>query len=306
MPSSSFLKRPQTAGNLAVFVLGFLLLASTALAQVTTGSITSINGTATVTRAGASSNATYGMSLQVGDTITTSSTGRVTITLTDNTQLEITESSSLVLTENVLNPNGTRASTKVTLMGGLVRSLVRFSAGGQPNFQVNTPNAVAAARGTTYDTDYIKGVERKQHKECREFTDVLVYDGTVEVTNPTNPSAPAVEVHTGEKTSVPCGLAVLPAGSVAALGGAATTGGIGGLGVGAIGASAGAIGVGGAIGGLAAGGVVGGGGGGGGGGGTPLTCSFDGASCSSSSQCCSDFCGPVSKHCNRKPISASE
>lgn len=286
---------------LAVFVAFVLLLTVAPLmAQTAAGSITAINGTATIARAGASMNGTYGMPLQVGDTITTGPNGRVTITLSDNSQLEVTESSSLILTENILNPNGTRASTKVTLLNGLVRSLVRFSAATGPNFEVHTPNAVAAARGTTYDTDYINGVQRKDHKECREFTDVMVFDGRVEVSNPTNPSAPSVEVHTGEKTSVPCGLAVLPASSVA-VGGAATTGG---LGVGAIAASAGAVGVGGAIGGLAAGGVVGGGGGGGGG--APLTCSSDGTSCSSSSECCSDFCGPVSKRCNKKPISASE
>jgi hypothetical protein len=74
----------------------------------------------------------------------------------DNTQLELTESSTMVLTENVLNPNGAR----VTLVGGLVRSLVRFTAGTPPNFEVNTPNAVVSARGTTYDTNYQSGATR--------------------------------------------------------------------------------------------------------------------------------------------------
>jgi len=251
------------AATLAVFVaLGILLDASVARAQAAAGSITAINGTATITRAGATTPAAYGAPIQVGDTITTGPNGRVTITLSDNTQLEVTESSSLQLTENVLNPNGTRASTKVTLLGGLVRSLVRFSAGATPNFEVHTPNAVAAARGTTYDTDYVSGVQRPDHKECKEFTDVLVYDGTVEVSNPTNPSAPSVDVHTGQKTSVPCGLAVLPASSAAAAG-AGATGAAGGLSAGAIAAGAGAVGVGGAVAGVAGAGGFGGGGGGG-------------------------------------------
>jgi len=228
-------KSALAAATLAVLVvLGLLLDASVARAQPATaaGSITAINGTATIKRAGASLPAAYGNALQVGDTIATGPDGRVTITLSDNTQLEVTESSSLELTENVLNPNGTRASTKVTLLGGLVRSLVRFSAGAAPNFEVHTPNAVAAARGTTYDVDYIKGLQTPEHKECREFTDVLVYEGTVEVSNPTNPSAPSVDVHTGQKTRVFCGLAVLPASSAGAAG-AGTTG----LSTGAIAAS---------------------------------------------------------------------
>jgi ferric-dicitrate binding protein FerR (iron transport regulator) len=65
--------------------------------------------------------------------------------------LELNDSSTLVLTENILRPDGSRASTKVTLLSGLVRALVRVSAGDAPNFEVHTPNAVASARGTMFD-----------------------------------------------------------------------------------------------------------------------------------------------------------
>jgi ferric-dicitrate binding protein FerR (iron transport regulator) len=237
---------------LSLFFVASVLLDPVAVrAQATAGSITAINGNATIARASVILPAAYGAPLQIGDTIATAPNGRVTITLSDNTQLEVTESSTLVLTENVLNPNGTRASTKVTLLGGFVRSLVRFTVGTPPNFEVHTPNAVAAARGTTYDTDYINGAQRKEHKHCREFTDVAVYDGTVEVSNPTNTTAPPVEVHSGERTTVPCGLAVLPASS-----GASAAAGTG-LGATA-GIAAGVVGVGGLVGGLAGAGVVGG------------------------------------------------
>ena len=304
MTCNSFLKRPRKTGTLAAFALGFLLLAAaTARAQTTNaGSITAINGTATITRAGASVPAAFGNVIQVGDTVTTGPSGRVTITLPDNTQLEVTESSTLVLTENVVT-GGTRASTKVTLLGGLVRSLVRYTPGTPPNFEVHTPNAVAAARGTTYDTGYVTGVERKEHKHCREFTDVLVYDGTVQVSNPTNASAPPVDIHTGEKTTVPCGFGPLPASSAASAGAAgAGAAGIGGLSAGAIGASAGVVGVGGALGGVFASGAAGGGGGGGA---APAAgaCTHNGSPCATSAQCCSLFCGPVSDRCNRRPVS---
>ena len=62
-----------------------------------------------------------------------------------------------MLTENVLNPDGSRATTKVTLLSGLVRSLVKVSSGSPPNFEVHTPNAIAAARGTMFDVSYHEG-----------------------------------------------------------------------------------------------------------------------------------------------------
>jgi len=231
------------------------LAASEAYAQAPTASITAVSGSATINRAGRSFPATYGAAVQVGDRINTGTDGRVTLTLSDGSQMELTESSSLGLSENNLNPNGTRASTKVTLLGGLVRSLVRFTAGTPPNFEVHTPNAVASARGTTYDTNYQNSVNRSDFPTCREFTDVSVYDGTVEVVNPTNTLAPPVQVPAGQKTTVPCGLAALPATSAKALG----TGGVGG---GTAVAAAAAVTAGGAIGGVAAAGAFGGGGGG--------------------------------------------
>ena len=48
--------------------------------------------------------------------------------------------------------------------------------------------------------------DRKDHPGCREFTDVTVYEGTVEVTNPRNPTAGSTKVKSGHKTTVPCGL----------------------------------------------------------------------------------------------------
>ncbi|MGH8011201.1 MAG: FecR family protein [Candidatus Binataceae bacterium] len=181
------------------------------MAQTVAGSITALNGSVRVIRGTTTINATYGMPIDVGDHVVTGTNGRATITLTDNSQLELTESSSLVIDQQVLAAGGTRATTRIGLLGGLVRSLVKVTPGTPPNFDVNTPNAVASARGTMYDTSFQNGVHRKGYKKCREFTDVSVYDGTVQVSNPTNPSAAPVTVTAGHKTTVPCALAPLPA-----------------------------------------------------------------------------------------------
>jgi hypothetical protein len=121
------------------------------------GSIGTLSGTVTVERAGKSIPAADGTTLQVGDKLTTGPNSRVSIGLSDGSQLELSDSSTLVLTENILNPDGSRASTKVTLLKGLVRSLVKVSSGSPPNFEVHTPNAVASARGTMFDVSYHEG-----------------------------------------------------------------------------------------------------------------------------------------------------
>jgi hypothetical protein len=140
-----------------VFLLVALALAPHAWAQMSAGSIGTLSGTVTVERAGKSIPAADGTTLQVGDKLTTGPNSRVSIGLSDGSQLELSDSSTLVLTENILNPDGSRASTKVTLLKGLVRSLVKVSSGSPPNFEVHTPNAVASARGTMFDVSYHEG-----------------------------------------------------------------------------------------------------------------------------------------------------
>jgi hypothetical protein len=137
-----------------------LTLAPHAWAQTPAGSISALNGAVTVERAGKSIPAVQGTALQVGDKLTTGPNGGVTISLSDGSQLELNDSSTLVLTENILNPDGSRASTKVTLLNGLVRSLVKVSSASPPNFEVHTPNAVASARGTMFDVSYHEGQPR--------------------------------------------------------------------------------------------------------------------------------------------------
>ena len=139
------------------FALVLLLSVPHAWAQTSAGSVSAVNGTVSVERAGKSTPAADGTAVQVGDKFTTGANSRLTIKLSDGSQLELNESSTLVLTQDTLNPDGSRANTKVTLLGGLVRSLVHFNPAGAPNFEVHTPNAVASARGTMFDVSYHEG-----------------------------------------------------------------------------------------------------------------------------------------------------
>jgi ferric-dicitrate binding protein FerR (iron transport regulator) len=226
------------------FILSFLLLGLTSLcvvpqvwAQTVAGSITAISGTATITRGVSTIPAAYGTKVNVGDRLITAAGSNLTVTLSDNSQIEVTDSSTLTIDENTLNAHGMRASTKLSLLNGLVRSLVHSTPGTPPNFEVHTPNAVASARGTGYDVDHQTGVHDDKYKDCTEFSHVSVYQGEVEVYNPTNPSAPAIEVHEGQKVTVACGAA--PILTTASWASAASLGGLGALG--ALGAGALAI-----------------------------------------------------------------
>ncbi len=139
-----------------VFMLA-LMVAPRAHAQAPAGTISALSGNVAIERAGKPIPAAQGTALEVGDQLKTAANSRVTIGLSDGSTLELSDSSTLVLTENVLNPDGSRARTKVTLLGGLVRSLVKHDPAGNPNFEVHTPNAVASARGTMFDVSYQEG-----------------------------------------------------------------------------------------------------------------------------------------------------
>jgi hypothetical protein len=218
--------------------LAFLLFAVTSLgiaapvrAQTVAGSISSISGSATITRGSATIPAAYGTKVDVGDRIVTGPSSNVTVNLPDGSQIEVTDSSNLTIEQNTLNPDGTRASTKVSLLSGLVRSLVRTTAGTPPNYAVHTPNAVASARGTNYDVDHQTGAKDDKFPGCSEFSHVSVYEGLVSVYNPTNPSSPAVDVKQGQKVTVPCGAAPILVDPAVAAGTGLTTAAIGALGV---------------------------------------------------------------------------
>ena len=195
-------------------------------AQVAAGSVTSITGDVHVEHAGTTVPATPGMALAERDRIVTGPNSHVTVTLNDGSKLELDQSSSLAIDRQMLSASS--RATKLTLFSGLVRSLVSHTTG-NTNYEVYTPNAVASARGTEFDTSTenqapgtMSEEDRKKYKDCRRFTQVSVYQGTVVVTNTTNPSGGSVTLPAGYRTIVVCGLAPLSATPLAAAG--ATTG----------------------------------------------------------------------------------
>ena len=104
-------------------------------AQVAAGNVTSLIGTASIQRAGSSIDVPVGMPVQVPDQVVVSEGGKVTITLSDGSLLEVGSSSTIVIDEELLGP-AARASRPeftcspescVRLPGILQRALCRTS-----------------------------------------------------------------------------------------------------------------------------------------------------------------------------------
>jgi len=198
----------RTGFALTFATLIVLLAASAGYAQNAT--VTSVAGAASIERAGASLPASVGMPVETGDRVSVSAGGKVVITLNDSSVLEVGSSSTIIIDEQLFGAGGVRQSTKLRMLSGILRSVVKHSSSGNlPNFEIHTPNAILAARGTTFDTAFIQGQRRFGFGSCSQFTDERTYKGVVGVRNAATPDAAEVLVEAGYETTVPCDSAPL-------------------------------------------------------------------------------------------------
>ncbi|MGA7870907.1 MAG: FecR family protein [Candidatus Binatus sp.] len=180
-----------------------LVVSAPALAQTAAGAFQSVSGQVQIQRTGgATIGAAAGVGVNVGDRIVTGAGGHAVIILNDQSRLELGPSSSITLDEFTVTGGAT--STRVSLFSGVLRSLVNAASGGAPaNYQVHTPNAVAAVRGTRFDTAYTENVIRPGYQGCEKYTDVSVYQGTVNLAPIGNPAL-GQDVGAGYEATLPC------------------------------------------------------------------------------------------------------
>ncbi len=176
---------------------------SAAGAQNSVGLVTAIDGDAELLRNGHTSKVTMAMAVETNDKLVTEREGRLTVTFGDNSRLVVGSSTTVVINDRV---SGTISTiSRVELLGGRLRSIVTLglrSAG--HGFEVRTPNAVMGVRGTEFEVAYIAGTPCPGFPDCLRYTDVGVYKGRVEVSNPLNPKAAPVLATAGYETTVPC------------------------------------------------------------------------------------------------------
>jgi len=93
------------------------------------------------------------------DLIATQKESRTKALLNDDSLLTIGEHSRVEITEHLYDPNRSLRSVVVNLVQGQVRALVgKVFAGSGSKFEVHTPTAVAAARGTYFVVWHVNGV----------------------------------------------------------------------------------------------------------------------------------------------------
>ncbi|MGZ3319328.1 MAG: FecR family protein [Isosphaeraceae bacterium] len=129
------------------------------------------------------------------NTVLDTGEGRLVLVLrTDESEIIVQPHTRLVVKE----PAPGNWDTLEILLGR-VRAYIRKRTGGAPPFQMGTPSAVIAVRGTRFDVE-VNG---------RGVSEVDVFDGLVEVASSTNPGS-SVLVSPGFSTRVGMGTAPEP------------------------------------------------------------------------------------------------
>jgi hypothetical protein len=188
----------------AITLISFLLTSrcSLALAVDTVGEVTGIIGVANIERGGSKFAAAPSMPIQIHDRLETIGKAELTVTFHDGSKLILSEPGSYTIDQYAITST-TRTEASIALWAGHLRAIVNVMAGGAPNFQVHTPNAIAAVRGTEFETAYIKDRPCPEDRTCTRYTTVEVFHGVVAVANSSNP-AQAIQVAEGYETTVAC------------------------------------------------------------------------------------------------------
>ena len=175
---------------------------SLAFAADTVGEVTGLTGVANIERGGAEFAAALSMPIQIHDRLITIGKAQLTVTFHDGSKLILSESGTYSIDQYAITST-TRTEASIALWAGHLRAIVNVISGSAPNFQVHTPNAIAAVRGTEFETAYIKDRPCPEDRTCLRYTTVEVFHGVVAVANSTNP-AQMIQVHEGYETTVAC------------------------------------------------------------------------------------------------------
>jgi hypothetical protein len=175
---------------------------ATAFAQDVVGEVTRITGVAKLDRGGSEVDVALSMPIELRDRLSTTAKSELAVTFRDGSELILSESSSYTVDQYSMTAT-TRKQASIGLLAGHLRAIVNLGAGGVPDFQVYTPNAITAVRGTEFETAYIEGRPCPEDRNCLRYTTVGVLHGVVAVANVSNPTQ-AVEVNEGYETTVAC------------------------------------------------------------------------------------------------------
>lgn len=130
------------------FFLAGLLLSGSVLADI--GSVTELSGTAIIKRGKDTITVSKGTLVAMNDRVETKN-GKLKITFKDNTTVNVTESSALVIDDFVYDPKSGAGKLNLKAAAGTVRYASGNIAHNNPNaVNIKTPTAAIAVRGTDF------------------------------------------------------------------------------------------------------------------------------------------------------------
>lgn len=126
-----------------------LCLFATANAWADIGSVTEASGTAVIKRGKDTIQVVKGTEIKTNDKIETKN-GKVKIVFKDDTNVTVTESSSLIIDDFVYDPKSGAGKLGLKAAAGTVRYVSGSIAKDPKNVKINTPTAAIAVRGTDF------------------------------------------------------------------------------------------------------------------------------------------------------------
>jgi len=132
--------------RVASLIIG-LLIAGSACAEI--GSVTEATGTAIIKRGKDTIQIVKGTEIKTNDKVETKN-GKVKIVFKDDTNVTVTESSSLVIDDFVYDPKSGAGKLGLKAAAGTVRYVSGSIAKDPKNVKINTPTAAIAVRGTDF------------------------------------------------------------------------------------------------------------------------------------------------------------
>lgn len=141
----SFLRIRQLA--VAVFLVVF---PAVVVAQEV-GTVASLNGSAELGREGSWRPVVISSPVYLGDTLRTGQPGQVRIVFQDDSVLNVSDGSEVVVDEQVFDPEGGSYRSTLRLLSGKLRALVsEYYQSAGAAYEIETPTAVAGVRGTEF------------------------------------------------------------------------------------------------------------------------------------------------------------
>jgi hypothetical protein len=132
--------------RVAALIIG-LITAVSAWAEI--GSVTESSGTAIIKRGKDTIQIAKGTLIEVNDKVETKN-GKVKIVFKDDTNVTVTESSSLIIDDFVYDPKSGAGKLGLKAAAGTVRYVSGSIAKDPKNVKINTPTAAIAVRGTDF------------------------------------------------------------------------------------------------------------------------------------------------------------